>query len=61
MPSKVLEMGVCFHKAPVLGNMEGHFFLRAFEGREKFLFVRRTFEKFETHVKEGSGNGQLSP
>ena len=37
MPSKVVEMGVCFHRNPVLGNMEGHSYLRAFEKRENFL------------------------
>jgi hypothetical protein len=28
---KALEMGVYFHRAPPWGNMEGHYFLRAFE------------------------------
>ena len=37
MPSKALEMGVCFHRKPVLGNVEGRSFLRIFERREKFL------------------------
>jgi len=62
MPSKDLEMGVLFHRCLVLGNMEGRSFPRAFERRTKYLFIRRTFtEEFERHIKEGSGNGQLSP
>jgi hypothetical protein len=61
MPSKALEVGVCFHRGPVLGNMGGRSFPGAFERRETF-FIRRTFiEEFERHVKEGCGNGQLSP
>jgi hypothetical protein len=28
---KALEMGVSFHRGPLLGNMEGCSFLRAFE------------------------------
>jgi len=30
---KALEMGVCFHRAPILGNMEGCSFLRVSEKR----------------------------
>ena len=61
MPIKALEMGVCYHRGLVLGNMEGRSFPRAFERRVKHLLIRRTFiEEFERHVKEGSGNGQLS-
>jgi hypothetical protein len=43
--------------------MQGRSFPEAFEKREKFSFlIRRTFiEEFERHVKEGCGNGQLSP
>jgi hypothetical protein len=29
--SKALEMGVCFHRVLLLGNMEGRSFPRAFE------------------------------
>ena len=39
MLSKALEMGVCLHRVPVLENMEGRSFLRAFEGRDKFLYL----------------------
>ena len=61
MPNEALERGICFHRGPVWGNMGGRSFPRAFERRVKFLFIRRTFiEEFERHVKEGSGNGQLS-
>jgi len=38
------EMGVCFHRGPLLGNMEGRFFLRA------FLF-RGNFIKFSTDMQ----------
>jgi hypothetical protein len=41
--------------------MGGRSFPRAFKIRVKYIFIRRTFiEEFERHVKEGSGNGQLS-
>ena len=51
MLSKALEMGICFHRDPVLGNMGGEI---------SFFFIRRTFiEEFERHVKEGAGNGKL--
>ena len=30
-------MGVCFHKVPVLGNMGGRSFPRAFEKRVRFF------------------------
>ena len=62
MLSKALEMGVCFHGSPVLGNMGGRSFPGAFERWEKFIFLLGKFyEEFERHVKEGSGNRQLSP
>ena len=50
MLSKALEMGVCFHKGPVLGNMEGRCFPRAFERGVKFHFYQENFyEEFERH------------
>jgi len=39
MPSKALEMGACFHRGPILGNMGGCSFPRTFERRVKFLFL----------------------
>jgi hypothetical protein len=39
MLSKALEMDVCFHKGPLLGNMEGRFFPRLFERRDKVLYL----------------------
>jgi len=42
MLAKALEVGVCFQRVPVLGNMGGRSFPRAFERRVKFLFIRRT-------------------
>ena len=42
--SMALEMGVCFHRGPVLGNMGERSFPRAFERMVKLLFfIRRTF------------------
>jgi hypothetical protein len=35
--SKALEMGICFHKGLILGNMGGRSFPMAFERRVKFL------------------------
>jgi hypothetical protein len=43
MLSKALEIGVCFHRGPVLGNMGGRSFLRAFERRVKFSFYQENF------------------
>jgi hypothetical protein len=41
--------------------MGGHSFPRAFERRMRFLFISRIFiEEFERHVREASGNEQLS-
>jgi hypothetical protein len=37
MLSKALEIGVCFHRGPFLGNMGGRSFSRAFERRVTFL------------------------
>ena len=36
--SKALEMGVCFHWGPVLGNIGGRSFPRDFARRVEFLF-----------------------
>jgi len=62
MLSKALELSVCFHRGPVLGE-HGRTFL-SYELREKdkiSFFIRRTFIKeFKRNVKEGSGNRQLS-
>jgi hypothetical protein len=41
--NKDLEMGVCLHRDPVLGNMGGRSFPRVFERRVKFLFISSTF------------------
>jgi hypothetical protein len=55
-------MGVLVNKVPILGSMGGCSFPRVFERRVRFLFIRRNFiAEFQRHVKEGSGNGQLSP
>jgi len=60
MPSKVLEMGVCFHWNPILRNTKGHPFLRASERREKFLIYGNFYERFERYEK-GPVNRCLSP
>jgi len=61
MLSKALEMGVCFRGEPVLWNMGGRSFPRAFERRVIF-FTRRTFiEEFERYITECSGTGKTSP
>jgi hypothetical protein len=53
MLRKALEMGVCFHRDPLLGNMEGHSFPRTFETRGKFLYLGKFFkEEFERCVKK---------
>jgi hypothetical protein len=57
-------MGNCFCRGPVLGNLGGCSFPRAFERRVKLLFIRKIqilIEEFERHVREDSGNRQLSP
>jgi len=62
MLSKALEMGVCFYRGSVLGDVGGCSFLRVFERGVKFLFYQENFYgELERHVKESSGNGQLCP
>jgi len=39
MLNKGLEMDICFHRVPSLGNMVGHSFPRAFVRRDKFLYL----------------------
>jgi hypothetical protein len=39
MLSKALEMGVCFHRGPAFGEHGETLFPRAFERREKFLYL----------------------
>jgi len=41
--------------------MEGCSFPRAFERRDKFLYLGDFYEEFEKYVKEGLVNGQLFP
>jgi hypothetical protein len=43
MLGKALEMGVCFHRGPLLGNMEGQSFPRAFDRSDKFLYLGKIF------------------
>jgi len=57
MPSKALEMGVCFHRAPVLGKMGGSSFPSAFERRVTFFIRRSRMEVFERYVKKDLKTG----
>jgi len=46
MYRKALEMGVCYHNGPVLGNMEGtllYSFPKAFERRMSFFYYQKNF------------------
>ena len=62
MLSKALEMDVCFHKGPTLGNMEGRSFLWDFERRDKFLYLGEfLYGIWERCKKRGFVTGQLSP
>jgi hypothetical protein len=47
--------------SPLLRNIKGRSFPRAFERREKFLYSRKFFEEFERYLKKGPVKGQLSP
>jgi deoxyadenosine/deoxycytidine kinase len=60
MLSKALEMGVCFHRVPLLENMEELSFLRAFERREKNSYLDEFYEDFERYEK-CPVNGYLTP
>jgi hypothetical protein len=61
MLSKALEKGVCFHTAPLLGNMEGRSFVRAFERRKKNFLFRGTFMRVSRDMQKCPVNGYLSP
>ena len=60
MLNKALEMGVCFHKGPTLENMEGRSFLKAFQRREKFLYLWKFLWVFWERCKQGTVNMHLS-
>jgi len=59
MLSKALEMGVCFHRASLLGNMEERSFLRAFERRKK-NYLEEFYEDFKRYAKFPSKRVSLS-
>jgi len=59
--SKALEMGVCFHRALILGNMEGCSFLRIFEKRKKKILFRGIFMRVLSDKQKCPVNGYLSP
>ena len=46
--------------APLLGNMEGCSFPRAFEKRENFLYLGKFLMRNLRAMKKGPVNGQLS-
>jgi hypothetical protein len=55
-------MGVFPYRPRFGENGGGRSFPRAFERRVKFLFYQTNlYDELERHVKEGSGNWQLSP
>jgi hypothetical protein len=58
---KALEMGKSLHKGPLWGTWGDVPFLRAFQRRVKFLLSENLYEGINRHVKEGYGNGQISP
>ena len=60
MLSKALEMGACFHRGPLLGNMEGCSFLRAFKSRGKKI-LRGIFMRVSSVMQKCPVNGYLSP
>jgi hypothetical protein len=41
--------------------MDGRPFPRAFEKREKILYLEEFYEEFEIYIKKTFVNGQLSP
>jgi len=58
MLSTALEMGICFHTGPILGNMGGTFLSYGQRENGEILFYQDNFhEEFERHVEEGSGDG----
>jgi len=61
MLCKALEIGACFRKGPILGNMGGDAPLVGLREKGNIYFYQNFYEKIERHVKEDSGNWQLSP
>jgi hypothetical protein len=52
MTSKVLGMDVCFHRVLAFGKHGGTLCPRAFESREKFLYLGKCYQEFERYVKD---------
>jgi len=62
MSNKVLELGVCFHGGPILGNMGGTLISKGLQEKGEISFYQEnSYEELERRVKEISVNGQLSP
>jgi hypothetical protein len=55
-------MGISLHRGSTGKPGRGLVYQGLFKRRVRFLFIRRIFiEEFGRHVREDSGNGQLSP
>jgi hypothetical protein len=61
MLKKAMEMGKSLHKGPA-GERGGTFLSWGLREKGKISFIRKNvYGGIERHVKEGSGNGQISP
>jgi hypothetical protein len=54
MLSKALEVDVCFHRSPHLGNIEGRSFSRALKRRKIVFNVGNCYDEFDIYVKKKS-------
>jgi hypothetical protein len=62
MLSKALEMGICFHRGPILwGTWRNGPFLGPLREEKKMSLIGKFYEEFARQVKEGSLHRQLSP
>jgi hypothetical protein len=51
IPSKALEMGVCFHRATVFGNMKSRFLLGLLRKWKHFFIQGIFYDELEKYVK----------
>jgi hypothetical protein len=61
MLSTTLEIVVCFNRIPTFGKKGVTFLSRAYERRDKFLYLGNSYKEFERYVKKGLVSEQLSP
>jgi len=54
MLSKVLEMGVCFHRVPGLGEHGGAPILAPLREEETFFICGNFYEEFERYAKKNA-------